>query len=244
MDKKDMKLTIGHLYPDLLNLYGDRGNIACMMKRCAWRGIEARTVEFNTGDEIDFQDLDIVLLGGGSDREQRIVCKNLLAIQEKFKEYVEDNGVVIAVCGGYQLLGKYYKTEEGTIEGLDLVDIYTEQGEGRLIDNIVLESSVCDMPVVGFENHGGRTFINDNTPFGKVLYGAGNDGESGYEGVVYKNVIGTYLHGPLLPKNPEICDWLIQRALERRYGCAELESLDDSREKAANEYIYNRFVKQ
>ncbi|EEG75249.1 CobB/CobQ-like protein [[Clostridium] hylemonae DSM 15053] len=244
MDKKDMKLTIGHLYPDLLNLYGDRGNIACMMKRCAWRGIEARTVEFNTGDEIDFQDLDIVLLGGGSDREQRIVCKNLLAIQEKFKEYVEDNGVVIAVCGGYQLLGKYYKTEEGTIEGLDLVDIYTEQGEGRLIDNIVLESSVCDMPVVGFENHGGRTFINDNTPFGRVLYGAGNDGESGYEGVIYKNVIGTYLHGPLLPKNPEICDWLIQRALERRYGCAELESLDDSREKAANEYIYNRFVKQ
>ncbi|WP_040435311.1 type 1 glutamine amidotransferase [[Clostridium] hylemonae] len=239
-----MKLTIGHLYPDLLNLYGDRGNIACMMKRCAWRGIEARTVEFNTGDEIDFQDLDIVLLGGGSDREQRIVCKNLLAIQEKFKEYVEDNGVVIAVCGGYQLLGKYYKTEEGTIEGLDLVDIYTEQGEGRLIDNIVLESSVCDMPVVGFENHGGRTFINDNTPFGRVLYGAGNDGESGYEGVIYKNVIGTYLHGPLLPKNPEICDWLIQRALERRYGCAELESLDDSREKAANEYIYNRFVKQ
>ncbi|MCB7522987.1 glutamine amidotransferase [[Clostridium] hylemonae] len=239
-----MKLTIGHLYPDLLNLYGDRGNIACMMKRCAWRGIEARTVEFNTGDEIDFQDLDIVLLGGGSDREQRIVCKNLLAIQEKFKEYVEDNGVVIAVCGGYQLLGKYYKTEEGTIEGLDLVDIYTEQGEGRLIDNIVLESSVCSMPVVGFENHGGRTFINDNTPFGRVLYGAGNDGESGYEGVVYKNVIGTYLHGPLLPKNPEICDWLIQRALERRYGCAELESLDDSREKAANEYIYNRFVKQ
>lgn len=244
MDKKDMKLTIGHFYPDLLNLYGDRGNIACMMKRCAWRGIEARTVEFNTGDEIDFQDLDIVLLGGGSDREQRIVCKNLLAIREKFKEYVEDNGVVIAVCGGYQLLGKYYKTEEGTIEGLDLVDIYTEQGEGRLIDNIVLESSVCSMPVVGFENHGGRTFINDNTPFGRVLYGAGNDGESGYEGVVYKNVIGTYLHGPLLPKNPEICDWLIQRALERRYGCAELESLDDSREKAANEYIYNRFVKQ
>ena len=244
MDKKDMKLTIGHLYPDLLNLYGDRGNIACLMKRCAWRGIEAQTVEFNTGDEIDFQDLDIVLLGGGSDREQRIVCKNLLAIREQFKGYVEENGVVIAVCGGYQLLGKYYKTDEGPIEGLGLVDIYTEQGEGRLIDNIVLESSVCEMPVVGFENHGGRTFINDNTPFGKVLYGAGNDGESGYEGVVYKNVIGTYLHGPLLPKNPQVCDWLIQKALERRYGATELEPLDDSREKAANEYIYHRFVKQ
>ena len=115
------------------------------------------------------------------------------------------------MCGGYQLLGKYYKTDEGMIEGLHLVDMYTEQGEGRLIDNIVLKSSLTDMPVVGFENHGGRTYIGDNEPFGEVLYGHGNDGTSGYEGVVYKNVIGTYLHGPLLPKNPEVCDWLIRR---------------------------------
>lgn len=242
-DTKDMKITIGHLYPDLLNLYGDRGNIACMMKRCIWRGIEAEKIEFNTGDEIDFTSLDIVLLGGGSDREQRIVCKNLLEIQQQFKEYVEDNGVVIAVCGGYQLLGTYYKTDKGMIEGLNLVDIYTEQGEGRLIDNIVLESGICDMPVVGFENHGGRTYINDNEPFGKVLYGCGNDESSGYEGVVYKNVIGTYLHGPLLPKNPHVCDWLIQRALERKYGPVTLSPLDDSREKEANEYIFHRFVK-
>ena len=140
------------------------------------------------------------MLGGGSDREQAIVCKSLLEIQSEFKDYVEDGGVVIAVCGGYQLLGKYYKTDAGMIEGLNLVDIYTEQEEGRLIDNIVLDSELVDMPVVGFENHGGRTYLNGNKPFGKVLYGAGNDGKSGYEGVVYKNVIGTYLHGPLLPK--------------------------------------------
>lgn len=238
------KVVIGHLYPDLLNLYGDRGNIACMMKRCIWRGIGAETIEFNTGDTIDFSKLDIVLLGGGSDREQAIVCENLLKIREQFREYVEDDGVVIAVCGGYQLLGKYYKTEKEMIEGLDLVDIYTEQEEGRLINNIVLKSDLADMPVVGFENHGGRTYINDNQPFGKVLYGSGNDGKSGYEGVIYKNVIGTYLHGPLLPKNPQICDYLIQKALERRYGPTELEALDDRQEEAANAYIYHRFVKE
>ena len=190
------KITIGHLYPDLLNLYGDRGNIACMMQRCIWRGIEAETIEFNLGDSIDFSKLDIVLLGGGSDREQMIVCRKLQEIQADFKEYVEDGGVVIAVS----------------------------------------------MPVVGFENHGGRTCINGNKPFGKVLYGSGNDGESGYEGVVYKNVIGTYLHGPLLPKNPQVCDWLIARALERKYGDASLAPLDDSQEIEANAYVYNRFV--
>lgn len=244
MERTGKKIVIGHLYPDLLNLYGDRGNIACMMQRCIWRGIDAETVEFNTGDTIDFSKLDIVLLGGGSDREQAIVCRNLLEIREQFREYVEDGGVVIAVCGGYQLLGKYYKTDQGMIEGLNLVDIYTEQEEGRLIDNIVLKSDLADMPVVGFENHGGRTYINDNKPFGKVLYGSGNDGKSGYEGVVYKNVIGTYLHGPLLPKNPQICDYLIQKAMERKYGPTELAVLDDSQEEAANAYIYHRFVKE
>ena len=129
MGDTQKKIVIGHLYPDLLNLYGDRGNIACMMERCRWRGIEAETIEFNTGDEIDFSGLDIVLLGGGSDREQAIVCKNLQKIQKDFKEYVEDGGVVIAVCGGYQLLGNYYKTEDGVIEGLHLVDIYTDKSE-------------------------------------------------------------------------------------------------------------------
>lgn len=237
------QITIGHLYPDLLNLYGDRGNIACLMQRCLWRGISAQTVEFELNDEIDFTKLDIVLLGGGSDREQMIVCQKLKSIQSNFKDYVEDGGVVIAVCGGYQLLGTHYKTQEGTIEGLSLVDLYTEQGEGRLIGNIVLQSSLFETPVVGFENHGGRTYIGSGTPFGTVLSGYGNDGESGCEGVVYKNVIGTYLHGPLLPKNPQVSDWLIARALERKYGDGSLIPLDDSQELEANRYIFERFVK-
>ena len=239
-----MKITIGHLYPDLLNLYGDRGNIQCLMKRCQWRGIEAETIPFELEDEIDFSKLDIVLLGGGSDREQMLVCEKLKEIQKDFKAYVENYGVVIAICGGYQLLGNYYKTEQGTMKGLELVDLYTEQGEGRLIDNIVLQSNLFDMPIVGFENHGGRTYIKDNKPLGKVLYGAGNDGKSGYEGVVYKNVIGTYLHGPLLPKNPQLADWLISHALEQKYGKKiELAPLDDSQEKEAIEYVYHRFVR-
>lgn len=239
-----MKVTIGHLYPDLLNLYGDRGNIQCMMKRCEWRGIEAETLEFGLEDDIDFSKLDIVLLGGGSDREQMLVCQRLQEIQQDFKEYVEDNGVVLAVCGGYQLLGNYYQTDEGRIEGLHLVDLYTVQKPGRLIDNIILKSELFETPIVGFENHGGRTNIGQNMPLGKVLYGSGNDGESGYEGIVYKNVIGTYLHGPLLPKNPHVCDWLIKKALKRRYGQEiSLAPLDDAQELEANAYIVNRFVK-
>ncbi len=145
-----MKLTIGHLYPELLNLYGDRGNIQCLMKRCQWRGIEAETIAFEMEDTIDFSKLDIVLLGGGSDREQMIVCEKLKAIQKDFKAYVEDNGVVIAICGGYQLLGSYYKTEQGMDrKAWSLVDMYTEQEEGRLISNIVLQSDL-------FENAGSR----------------------------------------------------------------------------------------
>ena len=173
-----MKITIGHLYPDLLNLYGDRGNIQCLMKRCLWRGIEAETIAFELGDKIDFSKLDIVLLGGGSDREQMLVCEKLKEIQKDFKAYVEDNGVVIAICGGYQLLGNYYKTDQGMIEGLKLVDMSTEQGKGRLIGNIVMQSDLFDMPIVGFENHGGRTTIGNNKALGKVLSGYGNDGQS------------------------------------------------------------------
>ena len=241
MEKR--KITIGHLYPDLLNLYGDRGNIACMMQRCIWRGIEAETKEFNLGDKIDFSELDIVLLGGGSDREQMIVCQKLQEIQSDFKEYVEDGGVVIAVCGGYQLLGKYYKTEEGVIQGLDLVDLYTEQGEGRLIDNIVLQSDLVSMPVVGFENHSGKTYLSDKVrPMGKVLAGYGNNGKDGTEGARYKNVFATYSHGSLLPKNPKLADYIMLTALKRKYPSLELEPLDDTFENNAHEYMQKRLA--
>ena len=239
-----MKIKIGHLYPDLLNLYGDRGNIQCMKKRCEWRGIDAEVQEFQITDSINFGDLDIVLLGGGSDREQMLVCEKLKTIQKDFKAYVEDNGVVIAVCGGYQLLGHYYDTDDGRIEGLSLVDLYTEQGSPRLISNIVIQNDEFEYPIVGFENHGGRTYIGDNKPLGKVMFGFGNNEKDGAEGVLYKNVVGTYLHGPLLPKNPHVCDYLIKNALERKYGTAELEPLDDTQELEANKYIVERFVKK
>ena len=145
-----MKITIGHLYPDLLNLYGDRGNIQCMRKRLEWRGFEAEVREFQLDDRIDFTALDIVLLGGGSDREQMLVCSQLKKIQKDFQSYVEDGGSVLAVCGGYQLLGHYYDTEEGRIEGLSLVDLYTKQGSPRLISNIVIENEHFPYPIVGF----------------------------------------------------------------------------------------------
>lgn len=237
-----MKLTIGHLYPDLLNLYGDRGNIQCFRKRLEWRGIEAEVIPFLSGDAIDFSKLDIILLGGGSDREQELVCGQLQNIKQDFKDYVENDGVVLAVCGGYQLLGKYYKTDKKNIEGLSILDITTEWEPERLIRNIVLNSPLFDTPVVGFENHGGRTHIGNHTPFGKVFYGLGNTGKSGYEGVVYKNVIGTYLHGPLLPKNPHVCDYLLAKALKRKYGeDLTLDPLTDKLEHLANSYIVDRY---
>ena len=238
------KLTIGHLYPDLLNLYGDRGNIQCFRKRLEWRGMEAEVIPFLSGEKIDFSKLDIVLLGGGSDREQELVCGFLKDIKDDFKAYVEDGGVVLAVCGGYQLLGKYYKTNKKTIEGLSILDITTEWQPERLIRNIVLNSPLFEQPVVGFENHGGRTYIGDHTPFGKVFYGLGNTGKSGYEGVIYKNVIATYLHGPLLPKNPALCDYILTNAIKRKNPDFKgLGGLEDTLEDMANQYIVNRFKK-
>lgn len=236
-----MELKIAHLYPDLLNLYGDKGNIVSLKKRAEWRGIDVRVKEYTLNDEIDFENIDILFIGGGSDREQLLVCEKLKEIKDEFKNYVENNGVVTAICGGYQLLGKYYEMKEETIAGLEILDIYTKSGDGRLIDNVVVQTDFLERPVVGFENHGGRTFINNHTPLGKVIYGNGNNGTDGVEGVLYKNVIGTYLHGPLLPKNPHLCDYIIKKALQNKYSDVELQELDDSIELAANDYIVNRF---
>ncbi len=237
-----MELKILHLYPDLLNLYGDRGNIACMKKRLTWRSIGAEVIS-HTCDSGDFSldGVDIVFIGGGSDREQKIVCHRLLEHKEMLHGFVNDNGVLVAVCGGYQLLGKYYKLADETIEGLDILDIYTEQGKKRLIGNVVLDSDVAGK-IVGFENHGGRTYIGNHTPLGKVVHGYGNDDKSGVEGVVYKNVVATYLHGPLLPKNPRLCDYILTNALKRKYpDFGGLAPLDDKLEATASEYIVNRF---
>ena len=217
------RLNIVHLYPDLLNLYGDRGNIQCMRMRCRWRGIDAQVTECNLDDPLSLASADIVLLGGGSDREQQIVCTRLQKIRQDLRDYVEDGGSMLAVCGGYQLLGHYYDTPEGRMEGLSLVDLYTEQGSPRL--------------------HGGRTYIGSNTPFGRVLYGHGNNGKDACEGVLYRGVIGTYLHGPLLPKNPHVCDLLLHRALYRKYGISltDFPAPDDSLEREANRAVVTRF---
>ena len=245
-NKTDYEINIVHLYPDLLNLYGDRGNIACMEKRLKWRGIKANVYTCTNKDHsIDLKTADIIFVGGGSDRDQEIVCSLLLKKKEEIKEYVENGGVLVAVCGGYQLLGKYYKTATTKIEGLDILDIYTDSGETRLISNVVLKCDKFEQPIVGFENHAGRTYLGSGMqPLGKVLYGNGNTGESGYEGVLYKNVVATYLHGPLLPKNPQLCDYILTCALKRKYkDFGGLSPLDDELENLGNEYIKNKYAR-
>lgn len=241
----DMKIKILHLYPDLLNLYGDKGNIECMRKRLEWRGIKAEVVQYNYEDTgFDLSDVDIVFIGGGSDREQKIVCSKLLEHKAELIDYVEHNGSLVAVCGGYQLLGKYYKLADETIEGLGILDIYTDQGKKRLISNIVLEADFLDRKIVGFENHGGRTYIGKHKPLGKVIYGNGNSDNAGVEGVVYKNVVATYLHGPLFPKNPALCDYVLTNAIKKKYpDFGKLAPLDDELENVANNYIVERFKK-
>lgn len=240
---KNYEINIVHMYPDLLNLYGDKGNIACMEKRLMWRNIKANVKSCTNKDgSVDFKNTDIIFLGGGSDREQEIVCRMLLEKKDEIRDYVEDGGVLVAVCGGYQLLGKYYKTKDTKIEGLSVLDIYTEAGENRLISNVVLSCDKLSQPIVGFENHAGRTYIGDHTPLGKVVYGNGNTGESGYEGVIYKNVVATYLHGPIFPKNPQLCDYILSCALKKKYeDFSGLAPLDDELENKANEYIVSTF---
>ncbi len=237
------KLVVAHLFPELLNLYGDSGNILCLRRRMEWRGIEADVREVHVGDRPSFADVDLVFIGGGSDREQRIVCDYLLEQRSELAAYVADDGVLAAVCGGYQLLGESYLLGEERVPGLSLVDLYTDRGTPRIIGNVVVRSDVASQPIVGYENHGGRTHLGPGVePLGEVLYGGGNDGASGYEGCRYRNVLGTYIHGPLLPKNPGVADWLIARALERRYGDAELEPIDDGVELAANRTMIERLL--
>lgn len=220
-----------------------------MRKRLEWRGIDCEVDSVRRDDPLaDLSDVDIILIGGGADKEQLYVCKHLMEYKNELRNYIEDNGSLIAICGGYQLLGNYYKLQDETIKGLEILDICTEIGKGRLIGDIILEADFLDEPynrIVGFENHGGRTYIGSHKPLGKVLYGNGNADNSGFDGVIYKNLIGTYLHGPLLPKNPELCDYIMAKALKRRYSdFRELAPLDDSMEHKANEYIVNRYLKK
>ena len=236
-------LRVAHLYPELLNLYGDSGNILVLRRRMEWRGIECDIAEVHVGEQPSLAGVDLAFIGGGSDREQRIVCEHLLRERDELVSFVEDGGLLLAVCGGYQLLGHSYQMGDKTLPGLSLVDLFTDRGEPRLIGNVVVRSRLFERPVVGYENHGGRTHLGSGVEaLGQVLHGFGNDGKSGEEGCLYRNVLGTYVHGPLLPKNPDVADWLIGQALERKYGTGELEPLDDSEELEANQVMCERLL--
>lgn len=245
--KDQEPLRIVHLFPDLLNLYGDGGNVKVLENRCLWRGISVQVEAVNYGQSTDLSKADIVFLGGGPDREQKLASEGLFAMKDAIRSYVENGGVLLAICGGYQILGENWLMGDESVEGLSIIDAKTlRAGKGfdRLIDNIVLESPIAKLPVVGFENHAGRTKLGkDVKPFGTVIstVGHGNDDTSGADGVVYKNTIGTYLHGPLLGKNPEIADHLIACALFNKFGKPyPLDSLDDAVEKEANQYMVSR----
>ena len=238
-----MELNICHLYPDLLNVYGDVGNILVLKHRAEERGIKVNVVDVSLYDKFNKDEIDIVFFGGGQDYEQSIVSEDLKNNKEKvLRQYIEEDKVLLAICGGYQLLGKHYISPNGEkLQGLGILDIYTEGGEKRLIGNTVIYNEDFDETYVGFENHSGRTFINGLKPLGKCIHGYGNNGEDGYEGCIYKNTFCTYFHGSLLSKNPELADRFLKIALEKKYGSIELKKLDDTFELKAKEHIINRF---
>ncbi|MGL5648423.1 MAG: type 1 glutamine amidotransferase [Clostridium sp.] len=239
-----MEINISHLYPDLLNVYGDVGNILILKQRAERRGIKVNIINTSLNDTFNPEEFDIVFFGGGQDYEQSIVSEDLkTAKREGLQKYVEDGKLLLAICGGYQLLGNYYRAPNGEkLEGLKILDIYTEGGDTRFIGNTVIYNEEFDQTYVGFENHSGRTYINDLKPLGKCIEGHGNNGEDGYEGCVYKNTFCTYFHGSLLSKNPELADRFLTLALEKKYNKEiSLEPLDDTLELKAKEYIINRF---
>ncbi len=236
-----MELRLAALYPDQMNIYADRGNILFLRHRCEWRGISFSYAAAGPGERLDPGAHDLIYIGGGQDRDQRMVAADMVATKgDDLGSAVDDGAVLLAVCGGYQLLGHSYQLGEERIPGLGLADLETvrEPGE-RLIGNVAIEADLGTGPqlIAGFENHGGRTHLGDDAqPLGRVVKGFGNNGRDGFEGVRRGNLIGTYLHGPLLPKNAWLADRLIQLALARRAGSEpELAPLDDSLEAAAHE---------
>ncbi|MCY6355081.1 type 1 glutamine amidotransferase [Clostridium sp. ZS2-4] len=241
-----MELNICHMYPDLLNVYGDVGNLLILKYRSENRGIKTNIFNVSINDDFDSSKYDIVFFGGGQDYEQSIVSKDLMKNKKvEIKKYIESNKVFLSICGGYQLLGKYYVTPSGEeLEGLSALDIYTKSGNKRLIGNTIIYNKEFNETYVGFENHSGKTYIGNLKPLGKVLAGYGNNGEDGYEGCIYKNTYCTYFHGSLLSKNPELADRLLLSALKNKYGKFILPPLDDTYELKAKEFIIKREMVQ
>ncbi len=235
-------VRVGHLYPRLMNIYGDRGNIMCLRHRCQARGIGFELTELGLRDRLDAAAHDLIFAGGAQDREQRVVVNDLLATKaDAVREAVESGVAMLAVCGAYQLFGRFYREASGAeLPGAGIFDLHTEHpGERvpRCIGNIVVEweSPTGTQTIVGFENHGGRTRLGPGVrPLARVRSGYGNNGDDRTEGAVYRNAIGTYIHGSLLPKNPALADHIIALALQRRHGDVALAAIDDRAEQRAH----------
>lgn len=245
-----MKLRIAYLYPTVMSQYGDRGNLVTLLQRCRWRGIDAEVLEVDLGARLDGDGVDILLIGGGADSHQRLISDDLIEIKGPgIRRAVEQGAAGLAICAGYQLLGHYYRTADGTdLPGLGIFDAHTvhhaaeigaeldtitHAGQVRAVGNLVLQWG--ERTLVGFENHGGRTYLHPGAqPLGRVVVGKGNNSVDGWEGCVYRNLIGTYLHGPALPKNPHLVDHLINSAVRRRDEATVLAELDDQAEWQAH----------
>jgi lipid II isoglutaminyl synthase (glutamine-hydrolysing) len=235
-----VKIVVGHLYPDYLNIYADRGNLAVFARRAAWRGHELEVRALGVGDDIAPGEHDLFYIGGGQDREQALIAPDLSAKGEALVAAVTAGAALLAVCGGYQLMGRFYRDQQGVEQpGVGLLPLHTVAGERRMIGDVLLESELepgHPRTLAGFENHAGRTYLDEGAePLGRVIAGFGNDGESGYEGCRLGRALGTYLHGPLLPRNPWLADWLLAQALARRMGeIPSFEPLADELEAEAH----------
>jgi CobQ-like glutamine amidotransferase family enzyme len=242
-----VKIVVGHLYPDYLNIYADRGNIAVLERRAAWRGIGFDNRTIGVGDAVRPGEHDLFYVGGGQDREQALIAPDLAAKGPSLVEAVESGAAFLAVCGGYQLLGRFYRDRSGAeLPGIGLLPHHTVAGGRRMIGDVLLECELTPgerRTLAGFENHAGRTYLEDGgEPLGRILAGFGNNGEDGFEGARRDSAVGTYLHGPLLPRNPWLADWLLARALAHRAGgeAPELEPLPDDFEVAAQRVSADR----
>lgn len=244
-----MKLNICHLYPDVLNLYGDTGNIICLKKRLEWRGIDVEITDLPVNQKEDLTKFDLFFIGGGQDFEQEVLLSDLHSGKgTDILSAVEDEKVFLCICGGYQMMGQYYKTYTGgQCDFIGALDMYTIGSEDRMIGNYMFKCTdeSSSSLIVGFENHSGKTYLGDDvSPLGIVEKGFGNNGIDKTEGARYKNVFGTYSHGPILPKNPVFADFLLKTALQRKYGDAKLDEINDFLEQSAHDYIQNRLLKQ
>ncbi len=236
MHNNNLTLELTYLYPKLLNIYGDRGNVLTLLYRCKARGISLNITTIGVSENINPEKYDIYFIGGGQDQQQIKVSEDLQHKKQDLISAIENNAVFLAVCGGYQLLGKYYKGQDGTeLKGIHALDLYTTSGNKRMIGNVICEELESKIKLVGFENHSGKTYLGASLkPLAKIIQGGGNNGEDGFEGVRYKNIFGTYLHGSLLPKNPELSDKIIKLALERKGFKMPEVQIDDTLEELAH----------